>query len=194
MLRDNKQAREDINELLYEETLLMGAFVVRVGDLKKRLYKKISQFDEILIEQIKRRVDQATKQIVDEVDTVLAIVLNEDFKNIEEVDKTKIFMKNLPDKMHEIRMLIKGVNAKISVLDENFVQRSDDEFEKTWNSFARPLDIFIEQGDCFERLEKLTEDFKVDLKEMQVKLEVDISEISNQFDEVILFEELSQHL
>lgn len=61
MLAANKLTEDDIEELFYEDSLLMGPFVVRVGDLKKRLFKKLRDQNAVLLEQIKRRVDQSTK-------------------------------------------------------------------------------------------------------------------------------------
>ena len=80
----------------------MGPLVIRVGDLKKRLKKKLSEMNKVLLEQIKRKVEDSKKMIGTEVDNVLSIIKKQDYKNIEEVTETRKFIKDLPDKMLNI--------------------------------------------------------------------------------------------
>ena len=110
ILQENKRKENEIDELFFEDTLLLGPIVVRCGELKKRLKKKLNEMNKVLLDQIKRRVDESKKQIGEEVDNVLRIVKKQDYRNIEEVTETKQFIKDLPDKMLEIQRLITGVN------------------------------------------------------------------------------------
>ena len=57
MLQDNKQREKEIEELFFEDSLQIGPFVARVGDLKKRLKKKLSELNTVLLEQIKKKVE-----------------------------------------------------------------------------------------------------------------------------------------
>ena len=41
---------KEIDELFFENSLLLGPIVARVGDLKKRLKKKLREFNEVLLE------------------------------------------------------------------------------------------------------------------------------------------------
>ena len=102
ILQDNKKQEEEIDELFYEDSLLLGPLVIRVGDLKKRLKKKLSEMNKVLLEQIKRKVEDSKKMIGTEVDNVLSIIKKQDYKNIEEVTETRKFIKDLPDKMLNI--------------------------------------------------------------------------------------------
>jgi len=72
MLLDNKQKENEIDELFFEDSLLLGPMVIRVGDLKKRLKKKLSEMNKVLLEQIKKKVEASKQQIGEEVDKVLA--------------------------------------------------------------------------------------------------------------------------
>lgn len=76
----------------------MGPIVARVGDLKKRLNKKLNELNKILLEQIKKKVESAKLKIGTEVDEVLKIIRKTHYKNIEEVTETRNFIKVLPDK------------------------------------------------------------------------------------------------
>ena len=141
ILQDNKKQEEEIDELFYEDSLLLGPLVIRVGDLKKRLKKKLSEMNKVLLEQIKRKVEDSKKMIGTEVDNVLSIIKKQDYKNIEEVTETRKFIKDLPDKMLNIQRLITGVNAKIGVLDENLFRLEEPEIVSIWEAFARPREI-----------------------------------------------------
>lgn len=50
------------------------------------------------------------------------------------------------------------------------------------------------EGDCHETLEELSNDFQVHLREMQSKLNLDIQEIQQDFEVIIEYEALNQHL
>ena len=58
--------------------------------------------NKVLLEQIKRKVEDSKKMIGTEVDNVLSIIKKQDYKNIEEVTETRKFIKDLPDKMLNI--------------------------------------------------------------------------------------------
>ena len=57
LLKDNKQKEKEIDELFFEDSLQIGPFVARVGDLKRRLKKKLSELNNVLLEQIKKKVE-----------------------------------------------------------------------------------------------------------------------------------------
>ena len=57
VLEDYKRKRDEIDELFFEDALYIGPIVVRVGDLKQRLKDKISRLNEVLLQQIKKKVD-----------------------------------------------------------------------------------------------------------------------------------------
>lgn len=173
-LQENKRKQNEIEILFFEDTLKMGPFVARVGDLKKRLNKKLNELNKILLEQIKKKVESAKLKIGTEVDEVLKIIRKQNYKNIEEVTETRNFIKVLPDKQLEIQRLIKGVNDKAAVLDENNFRLDEQETISIWEAFARPMEIDQEKGDCIERLDDLSNIFQGDLRNMQAKLNVDI--------------------
>ena len=167
-LQNNKQLEKEIDELFFEDSLQIGPIVARVGDLKKRLKKKLQELNKVLLEEIKKKVDESKQQIADEVDGILKIVCKpkKSYIDIEEVTETKAFIKKLPDKMLDIQRLIKGVNDKVDVLDENNFELTEQEIVSMWEAFARPMEVQEVQGDCIENLEDLSGDFQVHLKEM----------------------------
>ena len=75
--------------------------MARVGDLKKRLKKKLNELNKVLLEEIKKKVEASKQQIGEEVDNILKIICKpkKTYVNIEEVTETKAFLKKLPDKM-----------------------------------------------------------------------------------------------
>ena len=150
--------------------------------------------NDVLLEQIKRKVEQSKQQIGEEVDNVLKIIQRKDYVNIEQVTETKKFIKMLPDKSLEIQRLIKGVNDKIDVLDENFCPQEEEDMIKIWEAFARPMEIQMEQGDCIDHLEELSVKFQGDLSKMQFNLTEDIQKIQEEFESIQEYEQLSQHL
>lgn len=76
------------------------------------------------------------------------------------------------------------MNAKIDVLDENLFYMDENEMRLIWESFARPMEIQEEQGDCIERLEELSNVFQGDLRIMQSELHNTIAEIQTEFESI----------
>ena len=58
-LQNNKQLEKEIDELFFEDSLQIGPIVARVGDLKKRLKKKLQELNKVLLEEIKKKVDES---------------------------------------------------------------------------------------------------------------------------------------
>ena len=183
-LKDNKRKEQEIDQLFFEDSLLLGPIVARVGDLKKRLKKKLAELNRVLLEQIKKKVEASKQLIGEEVDNVLKVIRRHSYKNIEEVTETKKFVKQLPDKRLEIQRLISGVNDKVDVLDENNFRLDEQEIVSIWEAFARPMEIQEEQGDCVGRLEELSNQFQGDLRTMQAQLNADIGEIQQEFESI----------
>ena len=120
LLDSHVRAKKEVEELFFEDTLLLGPFVIRVKDLRDSLLKKISDLDQVLFTQIKRKIVASTHQIESTVEDVLKVIRNENFKNIEQVTETREFVKNLKDKQHqEIAALRKDVREKIDLLERN---------------------------------------------------------------------------
>ena len=61
----------EINELFYEDTLLLGPIVVKVGKLRDKFKSKVDELNDVLIKKIQEKVEESKKQIVDEVENVL---------------------------------------------------------------------------------------------------------------------------
>ena len=104
ILQANQKQEREIDELFFEESLQLGPIVARVGDLKKRLKKKLAELNRVILEEIKKKVEASRQQIGEEVDNILDVLKKEkrDYENIEEVTETKAFIKKLPEKKHEI--------------------------------------------------------------------------------------------
>ena len=79
----------------------MGPFVIRVKELRDSLIKKINALDEVLFTQIKRKIVASTQKIETTVQDVLAVIRNENIKDIEQVTETRDFVKNLKTKEHQ---------------------------------------------------------------------------------------------
>ena len=72
-----------------------------------------------MCECIKRKIAKNNQQIEEEVEGVLAIIKHQTiYRDIEHVTETKLYVKNLPDKMLEIRALIKDAMAKMTLLEK----------------------------------------------------------------------------
>ena len=71
LLDDHARAKKEVQELFFEDTLLMGPFVIRVKDIRDALLKKISDLDQVLYTQIKRKIVNSTLKIEQTVENVL---------------------------------------------------------------------------------------------------------------------------
>jgi hypothetical protein len=56
LLLNYKRQRSDIEEIFFEEKLLLGPFIVEVGKLRKKLIKRLDELQQILGECIKKKV------------------------------------------------------------------------------------------------------------------------------------------
>jgi len=93
------------------------------------------------------------------------------------VTEVKAYVKALPDKLLSIRNVIKEAMGKMTLLDHHFSSMKEDEIKKTWISFSKPLLIFEAHGECEERLEKMADDYFLDLRVQQNALSKEILEI-----------------
>ena len=64
-------------------------------------------------------------------------------------------MKNLQDKIIKIDQMITGVEKNMAVLDENLFPIDDEYLRNLWETFAMPIKISENSGDCMERLDEL---------------------------------------
>ena len=193
ILQENKRKEEEIEELFFEDTLLLGPMVIRVGKLKKQLNKKLAEQHNMLLGLIKKKVEQSKTQIEEEVDKVMEQVTREKYDNIEEVTEARAFIKKLPDKEIAINRIITSVKAQLNVLEENLFQLKDSEVEDMYRSFARPVEINQTKNDCIELLDNFAGDFQVELRRMQDKLTIDIQEIQQTFEQIQDYEELKDY-
>jgi hypothetical protein len=58
------------------------------------------------------------------------------------VTETKQYVQNLPEKMLEIRALIKDAMAKMTLLEKYQRSLTKEEMTNTWFSISKPLSIF----------------------------------------------------
>ena len=57
----NKQRLSEIQELFYEDTLLLGPIVVKVGKLRAKFEAKIEELDQVLLKKIQEIVEESKK-------------------------------------------------------------------------------------------------------------------------------------
>jgi hypothetical protein len=140
---------------------------------------------------IKRKIAKNNTQIEEEVEGVLNIIKHQTvYRDIEHVTETKLYVKNLPDKMLEIRALIKDAMSKMTLLEKYQRSLTKEEMTNTWFSISKPLSIFEAQGDCIELLEIFSDRFAADLKVMYVTLAEEIKSIEFEFETVTSYESL----
>ena len=138
LLASHSKAKDELEELFFEDTLLMGPFVIRVKELRDALIKKINALDEVLFTQIKRKIVASTQKIEATVQDVLAVIRNENIKDIEQVTETREFVRNLKTNEHQqIADLRKDVREKIDLLEKNLHYQKEEEIEATWISFSK---------------------------------------------------------
>ena len=124
---------------------------------------------------------------------ILGIINKEPIENIEELTDISDFVNNLGQKMHGIRDLIQDVMAKMGLLEEYQYKLVEEEFNRTWISFSKPLEIFRAEYECRRRMKKDEREFFQDLRLMNEKLLKDFDEIKIEFDILQRAEELSDY-
>lgn len=112
------------------------------------------------------------------------------YRDIEHVTETKQYVKNLPDKMLQIRALIKDAMSKMTLLEKYQRSLTKEEMANTWFSISKPLSIFEAQGDCIELLEIFSDRFAVDLNEMRATLANEVKSIESEFETVSRYESI----
>lgn len=96
-----------------------------------------------MCECIKRKIANNNTKIGEDVEEVLAIIKHQTvYRDIEHVTETKLYVKNLPDKMLQIRALIKDAMAKMTLLEKYQRSLTKEEMANTWYSISKPLAIF----------------------------------------------------
>ena len=126
---------------------------------------------------------KTSKEIEVEVQNSLAVLTNDDIRNIEELCEIKDFVQRLPEARQRIKGVIMDVNAQINLLEQYHCRRPEDEVRKFFVlSFSEPLKIAEAEGDCRERLEVAEAGFLVELRSENEKLARAIDECKLDFD------------
>lgn len=107
LLGDTKRLSNDIEILFPKDIIRIGPFAFDVSHLKSELIDKTNERDKKLLEKIRKKCDEAAKTVKDTVKMVVAELTKgaSSYKNIEDVDETKQFLKQLDKKRQDIRAL-----------------------------------------------------------------------------------------
>jgi len=159
-------ARKHVDELLFEEPLCLGPFVIHCRGFRDQLAAKVDDLSTVLFNRIKKIISKTSTQIEAEVERILGVLNNEKVRDIEELSDVKTFIREMPEARRGIGSIIKEVNEQIALLEQYQCRRSEEEVQSTWLSFSEPLRIPEAEGDCKLRLEELEKDFFVQLREM----------------------------
>ena len=127
------------------------------------------------------------------MERVLGVINKEPIENIEELTEIQDFVNNLDKKMSSIRDLINDVMGKMGLLEDYQYKLLEEEFNRTWISFSKPLEIFRAEFDCRRRMKRDERDFFQDLRLMNEKLVKDFDEIKIEFDILQRSEELTEY-
>lgn len=98
--------------------------------------------NKVLFSRVKKKIDETNGLIEKEVDHILSIINKEPIENIEELTEINDFLNNLDKKMLGIRNLITDVMSKMGLLEDYQYKLMEEEFNRTWISFSKPLEIF----------------------------------------------------
>lgn len=65
------------------------------------------------------KIEEINQQVAAEVDAVLKVIKHKQiYKDIEEVTEVRSFLKRMPDKMQEIRFLVREAMAFMTLLEQ----------------------------------------------------------------------------
>lgn len=142
---------------------------------------------------IKKKIDQTNANIETEVEKILNYINKDPIQDIEELTDITNFINNLDVKMLDIKNLIQDVTSKMTLLEDYQYKLLEEEMNRTWFSFSKPLDIFRAEYNCKRRMKKDEREFYQDLRVMNEKLVRDFDEIKIEFDILQRSEELSEY-
>jgi NAD+--asparagine ADP-ribosyltransferase len=134
-----------INVLFPEEDVNIGVFKFKVAQLKKSFNVHGKKLMEITFKEIKNKIADSNTDIEEEVKKILEIINKDKFENIEDLTEVSEFLNNLDLQMKAIQDIIKAAMDKMTLLEKypsEDAKMSEDEFNCTWDTFARPLEIF----------------------------------------------------
>ena len=157
------QAREDVNVILEGDEIFCGGFLINCAEIKVHLLKKIEQNCEVIFECIKARMEEDNQMIEKHVDDILEVITGE-VTSIEKLDYVRNYIKTIEEPMKNVDETIKNALDKMGLLEQHQYKLSAKEFVKTWDSFSKPLKIFKARRECTQKLFKLENVFKEDLR------------------------------
>jgi dynein heavy chain len=191
-LEQYKEAREAVQKAFDNEILCTGLFLIKCDKLKKQFLHRINELDVVLFSCIKKKMQENNIQIEEEVDKILEVI-NKEPDNIEELTDIKNFIRELDKKMIGVNKAINEVMKKLSLMEDHQHRLKEEEFNKTWISFSRPLDIFRSRINCNKRLAKDEKEFYEDLRAMNAGLGEELNELKVDFEILQRVEELDDY-
>ena len=121
------QARQHVEELLFESPLCLGPFVIHCSGFKDQLVAKVEDLSAVLFGRIKKSVAKTSGRIEVEVERILGVLNNEKIRDIEELSEVKAFIRRLPEARRGIGGIIKEVNHQIALLEQYQCRRTEEE-------------------------------------------------------------------
>ena len=98
---------------------MLGPIHLSVRQLKEKVVKKVDVLINVLFCSMRVRIEELNLQVGFEVDTVLKVIKHkQSYRDIEEVTEVRGFLKRMPDKMQEIRFLVKEAMAFMTLLEQ----------------------------------------------------------------------------
>ena len=112
-------ARGQIEELLFEDHLMLGPVVLNCRTLRERLLKKIKDLNQQIFIRVKKQMAKKSKEIYAEVHDICEMLQKDKFKDIEELTETKTATKELPNNMQGLKATLDEINEHMALLESN---------------------------------------------------------------------------
>lgn len=186
------QARQHVDQVLLDEQLHVGPYVVSCSAFKALFFSKVEDLKSKVFSRVKKSMAQTCRDIDAEVERTIAVLDNRNTRDIEELTEVKEFVKNLPLQRQRIGSIIKEVLQQQALLEEYQVLRPEEELQRTYRSFAEPLRIGEHALDCRLHLEDMEKEFFLQLRTMNENLARDIEEAQRELEILQAHERLAE--
>ena len=192
LLVQYRDAKLDIERVLYADAFGTGLMQVKGRKMRREFMRRIDELDQVLFNCVKKKMQENNKEIETGVDQILGVI-NAEPRNIEELVEIRTFANSLDKKMVPVMEKIHQVMDKMRLLEEHQYRLKEEEFNRTWISFSRPLDIFKARVNCLKRLNKDEKDFYEDYRNMKAKLSDDFENQKVDFEILQQVDKLDQY-
>ena len=181
-----KSHQEELESILYKDTLKAGLVVIQVKTVKERLAKNVESLLQLYYKSLIYKIGLENTSLKKEVEEEILVTLKKEPENLEQLNDLRKYAGELGTYVQNtINVKIGEIMDKLNLLEDMRYEITYKDFESSWSSFGYPKRVEYKADKCLRRLVQTEKKFSDDLMGQQSQLLLDIANIRMQLDVLV---------